>query len=110
MRHSEFLKIAKQIEKVEDSDPNFVKNPKWQFLRQKQNKEYIDLANSQIAHHKAILERYNGETADRFKRECDKSREQIKFCEEFLKLFDPKIEKIMYGDKEDEPKEKSKVL
>lgn len=110
MKTSKFLKLAKQIDKVENEDVNFIKNPKWQYLRAKQDKAYVQLANSQIQYHKNILERYKGEDEIRFKRECDKSREQIKFCEEFLKLFSPEFQKVMYGEEINEPKENNKVL
>jgi hypothetical protein len=95
MRASEFKKIAKQIEKVELEDADYIKNPKWQYLRAKQDNAYIWLAKSQIDHHKTILEKYVGEDEKRFAREIEKSREQIKFCEEFLKLFSPDFEKVL---------------
>jgi hypothetical protein len=38
------IKIAKKIEKVEDKDSDFCKNPKWQDLRSKQDSLYSELA------------------------------------------------------------------
>ena len=97
MNNNAFHKLAKQIERVENTDINFTKNPKWQFLRAKQDHAYIKLAESQIAYHKSVLERYKGEDEVRFKRQCDKSREQIRFCEDFLKLFTEEAQRVLYG-------------
>ena len=97
MKNNDFNKLAKQIERVENTDINFTKNPKWQFLRAKQDQAYIKLAESQIAYHKSVLERYKDEDEVRFKRQCDKSREQIKFCEDFLKLFTDDAQRVLYG-------------
>lgn len=107
MRASEFQKLAKQIDKIESEDYNFRKNPKWQYLRAKQDNAYIWLAKTQIEMHREILERYKGEDEVRFKRECDKSREQIRFCEEFLKLFSPDVLNFMYGEANEESRHKN---
>lgn len=37
-------KLAKKIEKVEDSDPDYANNPKWLELRNKQDELYAVLA------------------------------------------------------------------
>ena len=37
-------KLAKKIEKIEDNDPDYAKNPKWLELRSKQDSLYAELA------------------------------------------------------------------
>lgn len=44
----EMEKIAKKIQKIEDTDPNYVLNERWQQLREIQNRGFCAMAKKQM--------------------------------------------------------------
>lgn len=44
----EMEKIAKKIQKIEDTDPNYILNERWQQLREIQNRGFYAMAKKQM--------------------------------------------------------------
>ena len=49
------IELDKKIKRLEERDPEYEKNPKWQELRRKQDIAFINLAQRKLNYHKKIF-------------------------------------------------------
>lgn len=59
----EFLDyVDKRIKKIEDKDPDYIKNPKWVELRFKQDQAYHELAKTKLVYFEFLANKYSKDT------------------------------------------------
>lgn len=82
MSINEFLEyVDKRIRKIEEKDPNYMKNPKWVELRFKQDQAYHELAKTKLVYFEFLANKYSNDT-----KRCEFYLKKIKEYHKYLGL------------------------
>ena len=80
MSINEFLEyVDKRIKKIEEKDPDYLKNAKWVELRFKQDQAYRELAKTKLVCYEFLVNKYSNDI-----KRCEKYKKKINGYRKYL--------------------------